>query len=146
MDHRPRVALAALLAALAAAPAAAQDARQFVDMPPAARETLRQEMLDNLVAWNEIVELLAAAKVKEAGAVAEARLGLSAMGKNRALPLDARPGAHMPPAMRDLGTRGHQAASAFAAAAAGGDLSKALAAMPDMTAACAACHLTYRTR
>jgi hypothetical protein len=138
--------MAVLLGAWATPFAAAQDARQFVEMPSAARETLRQEMLDNLVAWNEIVDLLARSKVKEAGEVAEARLGLSAMGKNRALPLDARPGAHMPPAMRDLGTRGHQAASAFAAAAAGGDLTKALAAMPDMTASCAACHLTYRTR
>ncbi len=140
------LAVAVLLGALSAPLAQAQDARQLVEMPAAARETLRQEMLDNLVAWNEIVDLLARAKVKEAGEVAEARLGLSAMGKNRALPLDARPGAHMPPAMRDLGTRGHQAASAFAAAAAGGDLTKALAAMPDMTASCAACHLTYRTR
>lgn len=124
----------------------AQDNRQLVEMPAPAREVLRQEMVDNLSALNEILSLLGAGKVKEAGQVAEARLGVSAMGKNRALPLESRPGSHMPPGMRDIGTSGHKAASAFAAAAAGGDTAKALGAMPDMIATCTACHLTYRTR
>ncbi len=138
--------IVALACALAAAAAASQDTRQFVEMPAAARENLRQEMVDNLAALQEIVSLMGAGRVKEAGEVAEKRLGLSAMGKNRDQPLDARPGAHMPPGMRDIGTNGHKAASAFAAAAAGGDATKALAAMPDMLSSCAACHLTYRTR
>lgn len=136
----------ALACALAAGAAAAQDTRQFVEMPAASRENLRQEMVDNLVALQEIVSLMGAGRIKEAGEVAEKRPGMSAMGKNRDLPLDARPGAHMPPGMREIGTSGHQAASAFAAAAAGGDATKALAAMPDMLSSCAACHLTYRTR
>ncbi|WP_119354694.1 cytochrome c [Azohydromonas sediminis] len=138
--------IAALVCALAAAAAAAQDARQFVEMPAAARENLRREMVDNLAALQEIVSLMGAGRVKDAGEVAEKRLGLSAMGKNRDLPLDARPGARMPPGTRDIGTNGHKAASAFAAAAAGGDATKALAAMSDMPSSCAACHLTYRTR
>lgn len=141
----PRSAVAFVCAAVAGA-AAAQDTRQFVEMPVAARENLRQEMVDNLATLHEIVSLMGAGRVKEAGEVAEKRLGLSAMGKNRELPLDARPGAHMPPGMREMGTSGHQAASAFAAAAAGGDATKALAAMPGMLSSCTACHLTYRTR
>lgn len=141
----PRPIAAIACVGLAAA-ATAQDTRQFVEMPAAARENLRQEMVGNLAALHEIVSLLGAGRVKQAGEVAEKRLGVSAMGKNRDLPLEARPGAHMPPGMREMGTAGHKAASAFAAAAAGGDATKALAAMPDMLSSCAACHLTYRTR
>ena len=64
------------------------------------------------------MSLMVEGRAKEAGEVADKRLGLSAMGKNREPALDARPGAHMPPGMRELGTKGHKATSAFAVAAA----------------------------
>jgi hypothetical protein len=115
-------------------------------LPPAAQEALRQEMLDNLLAVNEILSLLAEGKVREAGDAAEAKLGRSAMGKHRDKPIDARPGPHMPPAMHGIGMDGHKAASEFAAAAKGGDRDKALALLPNLTSGCVACHFSYRTR
>jgi len=124
----------------------AEDTRQLVTLPDPAREVLRQEMLDNLTAVNEVLTLLAEGKVKEAGQSAETRLGVSAMGKNRALPPDARPGAHMPPAMHEIGMAGHRAATAFAEAAATGDRDKALARLPELTGNCVACHFSYRVR
>ena len=135
-----------LLAALLTTPALAQDTRFLAPLPPAAQETLRKEMLDNLIALNEIITLMASNKVREAGEVAELRLGQTAMGKNAALPYDARPGPQMPIEMHGLGRDGHAAASAFARAAATGDATKAMAALPRLTGSCVACHALYRTR
>ena len=126
--------------------AMAEDTRQLAKLPEAAQESLRQEMLDNMVAVNEVLSLMAAGKVREAGEAAEAKLGMSAMGKHRGKPFDARPGPHMPPAMHGIGMDGHKAASEFAAAAKNGDRDKALALLPNITSACVGCHFSYRTR
>ena len=125
---------------------AAEDARQLAAMPAAAQATLRAEMRANMVAVNEILNLVTTDKLAEAGALAEKELGVSAMGKHRALPFEARPGPHMPPAMHAIGIEGHQAASAFARLAAAGERDKAIAALPSLTAACVACHHAYRIR
>lgn len=135
-----------MAALLLAAQALAQDNRQLATLPPAAQETLRQEMLDNMRVINEILTLMAANKVKEAGQLAETSLGQSAMGRHRDKPLDARPGPHMPPAMHGIGMDGHRAASEFARAAASGDREKALAELPKLTGGCVACHYSWRTR
>ena len=126
--------------------ALAEDTRQRATLPPAAQESLRQEMLDNLLAINEILTLMAADKIKEAGEVAEQKLGISAQGKNRSLPFEARPGPHMPPDMHALGMNGHKAATEFAKAASTGERSRALALLPNLTGACVACHYSWRTR
>ena len=126
--------------------AVAEDARQLVKLPAPAQEALREEMQGNLVALNDVLSLIAAGKIKEAGEAAETKLGMSAMGKHRDKPFDARPGPHMPPAMHGIGIDGHKAASEFATAAKTGDRDKALALLPNLTAACVACHFSYRTR
>ena len=126
--------------------AGAEDTRQFVKLPAPAQEALREEMLENLVTVNEVLSLMAAGKIREAGELAEARLGMSAMGKHRSKPMDARPGPHMPPAMHGIGMDGHKAASEFATVAKTGDRDKALALLPNLTTACVACHFSYRTR
>ena len=137
---------ALLLGALSLSASAAGDARQLVTLPAAAQDSLREEMLANLRALNAILVLVAEGKVREAGTLAEESLGLSAMGKNRSLPLEARPGAHMPPAMHGLGMDGHKAASEFARIAASGDRDKTVAALPLLSGACVACHHSYRVR
>lgn len=129
-----------------ATPSLAQDARTLAPLPAPAVETLRQEMRDNLITLNEIQRLVIAGKVKEAGEVAEKKLGQSTMGKHRDKPLDARPGPHMPTAMHDLGKQGHKDASDFAAIAATGDQKKALEALPTLNNACISCHLAFRVR
>ena len=126
--------------------AVAEDARQLVKLPAPAQEALREEMQGNLVALNDVLSLIAAGKIKEAGEAAETKLGMSAMGKHRDKPFDARPGPHMPPAMHGIGMDGHKAASEFATVAKTGDRDKALALLPNLTAACVACHFSYRTR
>lgn len=135
-----------LILAMLALPVAAEDTRQFAKLTPQAQETQRQEMLDNLLALNSIITMLAANQVKEAGEVAEKELGRGAMGKNAHLPFEARPGPQMPRDMHQLAISGHFAASDFAAAAASGNREKALAALPAVTGTCIACHASYRTR
>jgi hypothetical protein len=135
-----------LLAGLGMQPAFAEDNRQLAPLTPAAQETLRQEMLDNLLAFNEILTLLAANKVKEAGLVAETRLGKSTMGKNARLPFDARPGPQMPAAMHELGRNGHAVASEFAQIASSGNQQAALEKLPALLNTCIGCHAAYRTR
>lgn len=132
--------------ALFSLPVLAEDTRQLAKLTPEARETLRQEMFDNLMALNNILTLLAANEVKEAGEVAEKELGRGAMGKNAHLPFIARPGPQMPRDMHQLAITGHFAASDFATAAASGDRDKALAALPAVTGTCIACHASWRTR
>jgi hypothetical protein len=136
----------AMAAALLAGQALAEDNRQLAKLPPAAQEALREEMLGNLLAINEILTLMASGKLKEAGELAEKSLGISAQGKHRDKPFNARPGPHMPPAMHSLGYDGHLAASEFAKAAASGDREKALALLPNLTGGCVACHYSWRTR
>ncbi|GAB1394549.1 hypothetical protein MASR1M60_27130 [Rhodocyclaceae bacterium] len=140
------LSLPLLLLAANLSPAHAEDTRQLAPLSPQAQETLRLEMLDNLMALNEIVSLLAENKVKEAGIVAETRLGKSAMGKNAKLPFEARPGPQMPVAMHDIGRNGHAVASEFAQVAGSGNQQKALEKLPALLNACIGCHAAYRTR
>ncbi|MBL8396072.1 MAG: cytochrome c [Candidatus Accumulibacter sp.] len=134
------------LALLSSALQATEDTRHLVPMPLAAEVNLRAEMRASLLALNEILGLVAAGKLKEAGEIAERELGVSAMGKHRGQPFDARPGPHMPVAMHAIGMDGHKAASDFARIAASGDREKTIAALPSLTSACVACHYSYRTR
>jgi hypothetical protein len=138
--------LSSLLFAVALPVAAAEDLRQLAQLPVPAQQSLRAEMLDNLLALHEIMSLVGAGKYAEAGAVAESRLGWSARGVHAGKPPEARPGLHMPPAMHAMGMEGHKAASEFAAAAKTGDREKTLAALPNLLNGCVSCHAAYRTR
>ncbi len=131
---------------LMAGMAVAEDARVLATLPAPAVESLRAEMRDNVLTINEILTLVSAGKVKEAGVKAEKDLGVSAMGKHRDKPMEARPGPHMPPEMHAIGMEGHKAASEFARIAATGNQKKAVAALPMLTGGCVGCHFSYRIR
>ena len=148
-DYRPLVSCVrkmCLCSLFCTSAAMAEDTRQLATLPPPAQEALRQEMLDNLVALNEILALVGAQRLKEAGDVAEQKLGLSAQGKHRDKPFEARPGPHMPPAMHALGMDGHRAATEFATAAKAEEHQRALMLLPNLTNTCVACHFSWRTR
>jgi cytochrome c556 len=145
INPRPFVAFC-VAATFIASPALGEDTRQIATLKPPAQEALRKEMIDNLIALNTVITLLAANQVKEAGEVAEKELGRSAMGKHAGQPFDARPGPQMPREMHQLGISGHIAATDFARAAASGDRDKALAELPALVGTCVACHASYRIR
>lgn len=139
--------LLALVATVMLAPAlAAEDKRQLVKMPEAAQAAMREEMLDFMGALNEIVGLLGDGKAAAAADVADAKLGLMAMGRHRGAAPEAMPGRHMPEAMHQQGRNLHMVANDFAKTARTGDLGKAVAALHAVTATCVSCHTSYRVR
>jgi len=131
---------------LAVSSFAADDTRQLVKMPPEARAELRAEMLDFQTALHAIIGALGDGKLAEAADTAEQQMGLSAMGRHRSAPANARPGMYMPNDMHAIARGMHGAASDFAKAARTGDLGKALNALPAVTGACVGCHRSYRTQ
>jgi cytochrome c556 len=139
------IALVALLMSALAAHAA-EDSRTLVQMPPEARAGLRAEMLDFQTAVHQIVAALAAGKGTEAADTAERQIGLSAMGRHRDAPANARPGMYMPNDMHMIARNMHAAASNFATVARGGDVAKSLGALEVVTGACVGCHRSYRTQ
>ncbi len=138
--------LGILAALLFCAPVLAADNRQLATMPAPAQEALREEMRDFMAALHLIMGSLGEGKLTEAADTAEQKLGVGAMGRHRASPMDARPGAFMPQDMHALGRGLHFAATDFAKAARTGDMGRALAALPPVTASCVACHMSYRIR
>jgi cytochrome c556 len=142
--RRAVLAIGVALAAWAAQ--AAEDHRQLVKMPAEARAELRAEMLDFQTALHTIVGALGDGKFAEAADAAETQIGVSAMGRHRHMPPNARPGMHMPGDMHMIARNMHFAASEFAKTARAGDTAKALAALSAVTGACVACHRSYRTQ
>jgi hypothetical protein len=126
--------------------AAPEDARQLVEMPPLAQAILREEMLDNLGALNELIGLLAEDRLQEAGTLAEQRLGQSSMGRHAARARGQGPGRFMPASMHAIALAMHDAATELGKVAQTGDEAKALAALQKVSATCVACHAAYRTR
>lgn len=135
-----------LLVALPCLTFAAGDGRQFVEMPPDARAELRAEMLDFQSAFQQIIAALAEGKSSDAGTIAEKNIGVSAMGRHRTAPANARPGRYMPPEMHAMARTMHQSASEFANTAQAGDASATLKALAQLSGTCVGCHRTYRTQ
>ncbi len=143
---RPAALLAGLLAATTLTAQAAEDTRSLVQMPTEARAALRAEMLDFQTALHQIIVALAGGRFAEAADVAERQIGVSAMGRHRTAPPNARPGMFMPAEMHVIARDMHVAASEFAKTARGGDLAKSLEALQAVTGACVGCHRAYRTQ
>lgn len=124
----------------------AADARVAVDMPPMLRAHMLANMRDHMAAVQEILDALARDDAKHAAAVAEERLGMSSLPAHGAH--DVAP--FMPPAMQEIGTAMHRAASRFAVtvrdAEVAGDLRRAIDGVAQVTAQCVACHAAYRVK
>jgi soluble cytochrome b562 len=125
---------------------AAEDTRQLVQMSPEARAEMRAEMLDFQTALHSIIGSLGDGRFADAADAAESQIGISAMGRHRKSPPNARPGMFMPNEMHAIARGMHVAASDFAKMARAGDVGKSLAALQTVTGACVACHRSYRTQ
>jgi len=133
-----------ILAVTTATAEAVEDGRTLVEMPPEVQATLRLEMMDHMAAINELIGYLGSGDLKRVAEVAEKRMGVSSMGKHRQTAMG--PGRFMPPEMRAFGMAMHQSSSRLAEIAEQGDLQESVAALQEVTAACVACHYTYRVR
>lgn len=139
----------AMLAILLTAPLAQADERTLVQLPAPMQEHMLGNMRDHLYALDEILAALAQGDTTEAGAIAEQRLGLSSLDDHGAAHL----AGFMPPQMQAAGTELHKAASRFIQAAQNAELDhtfeaqqKVFGALQGITAACNACHTSFRIR
>ena len=131
--------------------AADVEGRKLVEMPPEARVEMRAEMLDFQTALHSIVSALGEKKFADAADTAEKTIGVSAMGRHRMSPPNARPGMFMPDDMHAIARAMHISATDFAKVAKAtkdgkGDPTQALVALQAVTGACVACHRSYRTQ
>ena len=122
---------------------AAEDTRQLIKMPPEAIKLIRADMMDHLLAMNEIIGYLATDNLDAAADVAETKMGVQSMGKHRGSGMG--PGKFMPVGMRSMGMQMHQSASEFARVAKTGDVKRAYQAFQNVTTSCVSCHYSYRT-
>lgn len=125
---------------------ASEDPRQLIKMSTEARAEMRAEMLDFQTALHLIIGALGEQKFADAADIAEKQMGISAMGRHRDAPANARPGMFMPSDMHAIARGMHASASEFAKVAKSGDTAKSFAALQAVTGACVACHRSYRSQ
>lgn len=126
--------------------AAGNDTRKLIEMPPHARDLMRQDMLMHMTALSQIFNALADGRKELAASIAETQLGFGAMGKHRGSAQGMGPGGYMPPEMRQLGWTMHRAASDLAKVIKEDNPKKTYNALQEVMTACMSCHYAYRTR
>lgn len=143
------VSLALAATGYAGGTAAEEETRELVKMPAMMQEHMLGNMRDHVRALEEILGLLSEGRGQEAGAVAEARLGLSSLNLHGA----AHIATFMPKPMQEAGTDMHRAASRFATLATEVEVDptvegqrQVFGALGEITQACNACHAGYRIR
>lgn len=135
---------------LAALPARAEpDSRELVQLPPVMQEHMLSNMRDHVAALDAILAAIAVGRLDEAAKHAETRLGMSSLESHGA----SHMAPYMPKGMQAAGTSMHQAASRLVLRVQESGLKDPEAALRDfagalheVTAACNACHSSYRIR
>ncbi len=126
------------------------DPRRMLDMPPAEREFLLNEMRGLFEKLDRITAALAEGDMKSAADVA--RAGLSIMGSGHK-PGDPNPAKFAPPEFLMLGKAMHDAGADLARAAGAlnspptlTDFKATLGALSLLTSRCVGCHAVYKVR
>lgn len=134
---------AALMLALGAT-ARAEDNRIAIELPPDVKSQFLEHMRTHLISLNDVMQLISAGKVREAGALARSEM---AIGKGMGF------GRFMPPEFRQMGFDFHRSADDFARMTAdmtepmdAAGWSKATNGLAQITARCTACHSAFRVR
>ena len=84
-----------MLSALATPVAKAEDSRTAVDLPPDVRTQFLEHMRTHMNALNDVVQLMAQGKIREAGSTARKEM---AIGQGQGF------GRYMPPEFREMGS------------------------------------------
>lgn len=137
--------LAALtLAAAATAAAASDDPRVRIDLPPDVRETFLEHMRTHMTSLDQVLQLVGAGRVREAGVLARKEM---AIGQGLGI------GRHMPTEFREMGFAFHRAADDFARVTAtvadppdAAGWKALVAGLAGITTQCAGCHGAFRVR
>jgi hypothetical protein len=120
------------------------DTRQLVEMPAAAKNTLRTEMLERLQALQQIMQAIADGKPQEAAMVAKSGIGMGVMMRHEKRAPDAIPRKYMPEGMMPLSRQSHMLGDELSEALKSGDRKRIDAKLRDVLGNCVACHNLYR--
>jgi hypothetical protein len=133
-----------VLSALAAPAAKAEDTRTAVDLPPDVRTQFLEHMRTHMNALNDVVQLMAEGKIREAGSTARKEM---AIGQGQGF------GRYMPAEFREMGFEYHRAADDFARIASevpeppdAAGWSKLVDGLAKITVRCNACHAVFRVK
>ena len=141
-----RMILAAglVVAALATPAAKAEDSRTAVDLPPDVKTQFLEHMRTHMNALNDVVQLMAQGKIREAGSTARKEM---AIGQGQGF------GRYMPPEFREMGFEYHRAADDFARIASevpeppdAAGWSKLVDGLAKVTVRCNACHAVFQVK
>jgi hypothetical protein len=139
-----RTTLAAAALVLTIGAATAEDNRIALDLPPDVKAQFLEHMRTHMTSLNDVIQLMSAGKIREAGAVARSEM---AIGKGLGI------GRFMPPEFREMGFDFHRSADDFARMTAdiaepmdAASWAKAAEGLAQITARCTACHATFRVK
>jgi hypothetical protein len=113
-------------------------------MPPAAKSTLRIEMLERLQALHQVMQAIADGKPQDAAQLAKAGIGTGVMMRHAKRPADAIPRNYMPEGMLPLSKQSHMLGDELSAALKSGERKGIDAKLGEVIGNCVACHSLYR--
>jgi hypothetical protein len=120
------------------------DSRQLLQMPAAAKNTLRIEMLERMQALQQVMQAIADGKPQDAANIAKAGIGMGVMMRHKMRAPEAIPRNYMPEGMQPLSKQSHMLGDELAEALASGDRKRIDAKIADVVGNCVACHSVYR--
>ena len=120
------------------------DSRQLLQMPAAAKNTLRIEMLERLQGLQQIMQAIADGKPQDAAAVAKAAIGTGVMMRHNKRSPEAMPRNYMPEGMMPLSRQSHMLGDELSEALKSGDRKRIDAKLGEVVGNCVACHNIYR--
>jgi hypothetical protein len=120
------------------------ETRQLLQMPAAAKNTLRTEMLERMTALQAIMQAIAAGKPQDAAMIAKSGIGTGVMMRHGKRPPEAVPRQYMPEGMLPLSRQSHMLGDELSEALKAGDRSRIDAKLAEVMGNCVACHSLYR--
>ena len=120
------------------------DTRTLLQMPAAAKNTLRIEMMERLQALQVIMQAVAAGRPQEAAMAAKAGIGMGVMMRHGKRPAEALPRNYMPEGMQPLSRQSHMLGDELSEILKTGDRARIDAKLVEVLGNCVACHNLYR--
>ena len=119
-------------------------ARQLLQMPEAAKNTLRIEMLERLQALQQVMQALAAGRPHDGAQAAKSGIETGVMMRHSKRSPEATPRNFMPEGMLPLSKQSHMLGDELSDALKAGNRVAIDAKLAEVTGNCVACHKLYR--
>jgi hypothetical protein len=118
--------------------------RQLLQMPEAAKNTLRIEMLERLQALQQVMQAIATGRPQNGAQAATSGIGTGVMMRHSKRSPEATPRNFMPEGMLPLSKQSHMLGDELSDALKAGNRMAIDAKLAEVTGNCVACHNLYR--